>query len=110
MDRLPKQRCEWLEQQLQVSFPEEMLLFWEFAKSLRPLEPLSALEDSLGIYLVGAFEILSGKFDNYSGEIPISLHWRYGLDPPEFLRCWHEGKTAGMQVIISMLLRVKVTV
>ena len=98
MNRSPKQRCEWLEQQLQVSLPEELLLFWEFAKSLRPLEPLNALEDSLGIYLVGAFEILSGKFDTYSGEIPISLHWRYGLDPPEFFTLlargedrWHAG-------------------
>ena len=94
----PKQRCKWLEQQLQISFPEEILLFWDFAKSIRPLEPLNALEDSLGIYLVGAFEILSGKFDNYSGEIPISLHWRYGLDPPEFFTLlargenrWHAG-------------------
>jgi len=98
MVRTAKQRCEWLEQQLQVSFPEEILLFWDFAKSIRPLEPLSALEDSLGIYLVGAFEILAGKFDNYSGEIPISLHWRYGLDPPEFFTLlargenrWHAG-------------------
>jgi len=98
MVRTAKQRCEWLEQQLQVSFPEEILLFWDFAKSIRPLEPLNALEDSLGIYLVGAFEILAGKFDNYSGEIPISLHWRYGLDPPEFFTLlargenrWHAG-------------------
>ncbi len=98
MDRSPKQRCEWLEQQLQVSLPEELLLFWDFAKSIRPLEPLNALEDSLGIHLVGAFEILSGKFDHYSGGIPISLHWRYSLDPPEFFTLlargeerWHAG-------------------
>ncbi len=52
----------------------------------------------MGIYLVGAFEILSGKFETYSGEIPISLHWRYGLDPPEFFTLlargedrWHAG-------------------
>lgn len=98
MVRSPKQRREWLEQQLQVSLPEEFLLFWDFAKSIRPLEPLSALEDSLGMYLVGAFEVLAGKFDNYSGEIPISLHWRYSLDPPEFFTLlargedrWHAG-------------------
>lgn len=94
----PKQRYEWIVQQLQVVLPEEILLFWDFARSIRPLEPLKALEDSLGIYLVGAFEVLSGKFDDYSGNVPISLHWRYGLDPPEFFTMlaggegrWHSG-------------------
>ncbi len=98
MLRSNKQRLEWLEQKLQISLPQEFSLFWEFACSLRPLEPLAALEDSLGIFLVGGFEVLAGKFDHYNGDIPISLNWRYSLDPPEFFTLlaggddrWHAG-------------------
>lgn len=92
------QRLEWLEAQLGIRFPREILAFWKLACALRPLEPLKAFEDSLGITLVGAFEVLSGKFDRWTGEKPLSLHWRYTLDPPEFFTLmargnegWHAG-------------------
>ena len=45
---------------------------------------LNALSDSLGITLVGPFEVLSGRFDGRSPRLSPLLHWRYYLDPPEF--------------------------
>jgi hypothetical protein len=64
-------------------FPDDFLRFWEFASSLRPLEPLRALEDT-GIVLVGAFEVLAGRFDGHTPRYDLRLHWRYHDDPPEF--------------------------
>jgi hypothetical protein len=64
-------------------FPEYVFRFWEFAQRLRPLEPLSALDD-LSLRLVGPFEVLAGRFDQRTPRFSPLLHWRYYLDPPEF--------------------------
>lgn len=64
-------------------FPEDFFTFWAFARKLRPLEPLLAL-DSLGIQLVGPFEVLGGRFDQRTSRYSQLLHWRYYGDPPEF--------------------------
>jgi hypothetical protein len=65
-------------------FPDDFFRFWEFANRLKPLDPLSALSDSLHIRLVGPFEVLSGRFDHSTPRLSPLLHWRYYLDPPEF--------------------------
>lgn len=65
-------------------FPDDLFRFWEFAKRLQPLDPLHALTASLGITLVGPFEVLSGRFDLHTPRLSPLLHWRYYLDPPEF--------------------------
>jgi hypothetical protein len=65
-------------------FPDDLYRFWEFANRFRPLEPLNALSETLGITLVGPFEVLSGRFDGCSPRLSPLLHWRYHLDPPEF--------------------------
>jgi Uncharacterised conserved protein (DUF2228) len=65
-------------------FPDDLFHFWEFANRLRPLDPLAALTDDLGVTLVGPFEVLSGRFDGRSPRLSPLLHWRYYLDPPEF--------------------------
>jgi len=49
---------------LGVQFPKEILQFWDLATKIKPLEPQKAFEESLGITLVGIFDVLAGKFDN----------------------------------------------
>ncbi|KAJ7350224.1 mannoprotein [Desmophyllum pertusum] len=46
-----------------------------------------ALSDSLGLTLVGPYDMLSGSFNDISESDITSyhLHWRYYYDPPEFL-------------------------
>ena len=48
---------------------------------------LEALNESLGLKLVGPYDILLGSFDDVSESDITSyhLHWRYFYDPPEFL-------------------------
>jgi hypothetical protein len=65
-------------------FPDDLFAFWEFAKHLRPLDPLHALSDALHATLVGPFDVLYGLFDGRTPRYSPLLHWRYYLDPPEF--------------------------
>jgi hypothetical protein len=66
------------------AFPEDLFSFWEFANRVRPLEPLQAFVDVNGLHLVGPFDVLAGRFDHINPRYPLSLHWRYHDDPPEF--------------------------
>jgi hypothetical protein len=77
-------RCDQLRSLYGFDFPDDLFDFWEFANRLRPLEPLAALTDDLGLTLVGPFEVLAGRFDGRSPRLSPLLHWRYYLDPPEF--------------------------
>lgn len=88
---------QW-ETSLGVHIPEEVLQFWNLAAKIKPLEPEKAFEESLGITLVGIFDVLAGKFDNLHNKNLLALHWRYSLDPPEFFTLmakgnqgWHAG-------------------
>jgi len=65
-------------------FPDDFFGFWAFVCRQRPLDPLHALADLLGVRLVGPFEVLAGRFDGRTPRYPMLLHWRYYLDPPEF--------------------------
>ncbi len=65
-------------------FPEDLYRFWHFVNRLKPLEPLLALNDDLGIVLTGPFDILYGCFDRIEPPASLYLHWRYYQDPPEF--------------------------
>ncbi len=67
-----------------LDFPDDFFRFWQFVNRLRPLEPLNALDESLGITLVGPFEVLAGRFDKQKPRRSMVLHWRYYNDPPEF--------------------------
>jgi hypothetical protein len=73
-----------LRQEYGFDFPDDFFRFWEFACRLRPLEPLRALDEPLGVVLVGPFEVLAGRFDDRQPRYRLLLHWRYYLDPPEF--------------------------
>jgi hypothetical protein len=77
-------RREQLRRLYGFDFPEDFWEFWKFASRLRPLEPLAALEEGLGVRLVGPFEVLAGRFDRHTPRLSAYLHWRYATDPPEF--------------------------
>jgi hypothetical protein len=77
-------RRQLLRDRYGFDFPDDLFRFWEFANRLRPLEPLSAFQDTLTITLVGAFEVLAGRFDGRRTRYSQLLHWRYYFDPPEF--------------------------
>lgn len=47
---------------------------------------IDALQSSIGLQLVGPYDILAGKHKktNKSGDVNFNLHWRFFYDPPEF--------------------------
>ncbi len=65
-------------------FPDDLIGVWNLARRLRPLEPLQAFEESLGVLLVGPFDVLAGRFDLHTPRYPLAQHWRAAWDPPEF--------------------------
>ncbi|XP_028658021.1 histone PARylation factor 1 isoform X2 [Erpetoichthys calabaricus] len=65
--------------------PADFYHFWVFCKKLYPQKPCDALKSSLGIQLVGPYDILAGKHKTTKNVKPnYFLHWRYYYDPPEF--------------------------
>src|SRR5689334_4261906 len=79
-----EQRRARLRQLYGFDFPDDLFRFWEFVTRLRPLEPLEALREAVGVTLVGPFEVLAGRFDRHRPRLSQLLHWRYHDDPPEF--------------------------
>jgi hypothetical protein len=65
-------------------FPAELERVYAFCRSLKPLDPLRALEESLGFTLVGPFEVLDGRFDRIDPPAPMLLHHRRPWELPEF--------------------------
>ena len=55
-----EQRKARLRAEYGIDFPEGLYRFWEFACRLAPLDPLNALAETLGVVLVGPFEVLYG--------------------------------------------------
>ncbi|TWW59391.1 Histone PARylation factor 1 [Takifugu flavidus] len=69
-----------------LQMPEDLFHLWEFCKELHPTTPaVYALDATLGLKLVGPFEILSGAHKASKKSVPnLHLHWRFFYDPPEF--------------------------
>ena len=61
---------------------------------------VDALKESLGLQLVGPYDILSGSFDDVkeSDIISYHLHYRYYYDPPEFLTVIRRDDKTGFHV------------
>jgi hypothetical protein len=91
----PADRRALLRQLYGFDFPEDLYRFWDFARRLRPLEPLRALSEALGITLVGPFDVLAGRCDRRRPRLSMLLHWRYHDDPPEFFTVF-AGDTDGL--------------
>lgn len=76
---------EEIVQLYKLQMPEDLYHFWDFCKELCPDSPRGALKDTLGLQLVGPFDILAGAHKNSKNPQPnFHLHWRYFYDPPEF--------------------------
>jgi hypothetical protein len=87
----PARRRARLRELYGFDFPDDFYRFWAFANRLRPLDPLHALREPLGVRLVGPFEVLSGRFDGRTPRLSPLLHWRYYADPPEFFTVFAGG-------------------
>jgi hypothetical protein len=79
-----QRRRELLRRLYGFEFPEDCYRFWDLANRLKPLEPLHALGETLGVVLTGPLEVLAGRFDHVTPPLNPLLHWRYWHDPPEF--------------------------
>ncbi|KAG8592633.1 hypothetical protein GDO81_000566 [Engystomops pustulosus] len=66
--------------------PEDFYKFWVFCAEINGDDPCAALKLSLGLQLVGPYDILAGKHkaDKKASDINYNLHWRFFYDPPEF--------------------------
>ncbi|XP_018415543.1 PREDICTED: histone PARylation factor 1 isoform X3 [Nanorana parkeri] len=69
-----------------LAMPEDFYAFWTFCTEIDPKAPSDVLKDSLGLQLVGPYDILSGKHTSSkkSSDSNYNLHWRFFYDPPEF--------------------------
>ncbi|XP_029822398.2 histone PARylation factor 1 [Ixodes scapularis] len=85
MPESPEDVRESIKQKFLVEMPRDFYDFWEFCKSLNKHKPEDALYDTLGLRLVGPFDVLARKLTNSSVKKPDDFlrHWRYYYDPPE---------------------------
>uniref|UniRef100_A0A672TEV8 Histone PARylation factor 1 n=1 Tax=Strigops habroptila TaxID=2489341 RepID=A0A672TEV8_STRHB len=68
-----------------LRLPEDFYQFWRFCEELDPEKPSDALVSSVGLRLVGPYDILAGKHKKAKSTNPdFNLHWRFFYDPPEF--------------------------
>ncbi|XP_059031100.1 histone PARylation factor 1 isoform X2 [Mustela lutreola] len=75
-----------IENHYKLSLPEDFYHFWKFCEELDPENPADSLSTSLGLRLVGPYDILAGKhkMKKKSSSLNFNLHWRFYYDPPEF--------------------------
>lgn len=60
---------------------------------------LDALQETVGLRLVGPYDILAGKFDKADPDsVNYLLHWRYFYDPPEFLTVVGGDEKSGFHI------------
>ncbi|XP_017672074.1 PREDICTED: UPF0609 protein C4orf27 isoform X1 [Lepidothrix coronata] len=82
---IPDSLCQEAETCYRLRLPEDFYQFWKFCEELDPEKPSDALVPSLGLKLVGPYDILAGKHKKpKSTDVNFNLHWRFFYDPPEF--------------------------
>ncbi|XP_066517152.1 histone PARylation factor 1 isoform X2 [Hoplias malabaricus] len=82
---VPLQVRDEVERLYNLRMPEDFYQFWDFCRRLNPENPQDALQQVLGLRLVGPFDVLSGKHKLCkSSKTNFHLHWRHFYDPPEF--------------------------
>ncbi|XP_075053844.1 histone PARylation factor 1 [Mixophyes fleayi] len=67
-----------------LPMPEDFYKFWTFCAEIDPEAPHDVLRCSLGLQLVGPYDILSDKHKVAKHDVNYNLHWRFFYDPPEF--------------------------
>ncbi|XP_006006343.1 histone PARylation factor 1 [Latimeria chalumnae] len=74
-----------VERLYKLLMPEDFYHFWKFCEEIDSENPCEALKSSLGLQLVGPYDIIAGKHKAArASELNCHLHWRYFYDPPEF--------------------------
>ncbi|XP_020389304.1 histone PARylation factor 1 isoform X1 [Rhincodon typus] len=82
---IPEELRQEVQDLYKLRMPEDFYHFWEFCERQDPENPCEALKSSLGLRLVGPYDILAGKHKATKKSEPnYLLHWRYFYDPPEF--------------------------
>ncbi|XP_077209743.1 histone PARylation factor 1 isoform X3 [Paroedura picta] len=83
---IPSYLCHEVETCYRLKMPEDFYHFWKFCEELDPDEPCDALQSTIGLQLVGPYDILAGKHKktNQQRDVNFNLHWRFFYDPPEF--------------------------
>ncbi|XP_036711391.1 histone PARylation factor 1 isoform X2 [Balaenoptera musculus] len=83
---VPSDLRKEVESHYRLSLPEDFYHFWTFCEGLAPEQPADSLSASLGLRLVGPYDILAGKhkMKKKSASLNFNLHWRFYYDPPEF--------------------------
>ncbi|NWR57139.1 HPF1 factor, partial [Bucorvus abyssinicus] len=81
---IPDSLCQEAEKCYRLKLPEDFYQFWKFCEELHPEKPSDALVSSVGLMLVGPYDILAGKHKVKSSDADFNLHWRFFYDPPEF--------------------------
>uniref|UniRef100_A0A4X1V6C4 Histone PARylation factor 1 n=1 Tax=Sus scrofa TaxID=9823 RepID=A0A4X1V6C4_PIG len=83
---IPTDLRKEVESHYRLSLPEDFYHFWKFCEELDPEKPADSLSLSLGLRLVGPYDILAGKhkMKKRSASLNCNLHWRFYYDPPEF--------------------------
>ncbi|KAL2305073.1 hypothetical protein Nmel_007042 [Mimus melanotis] len=77
--------CQEAETYYQLRLPEDFYQFWKFCEELDPEKPSDALVSSVGLKLVGPYDIIAGRHkEAKSTDVNFNLHWRFFYDPPEF--------------------------
>ncbi|KAI1238384.1 hypothetical protein IHE44_0013110 [Lamprotornis superbus] len=77
--------CQEAETCYRLRLPEDFYQFWKFCEELDPEKPSDALVSSVGLKLVGPYDIIAGKHKKAkSTDVNFNLHWRFFYDPPEF--------------------------
>ena len=89
--------AELLREAYGFDFPDEIHAVWDLAQELSPTRGCDAFwgDDSLGVGLVGPFDVLSGKYGRKRPKLPMALHWRYTMDLPELFTVAH-GDSDGL--------------
>lgn len=87
-------RAAQLEDLFGFPFPSELFRFWRWHQGLTEAQK-AAFSTTLGMRLVGPFDVLRGLFDDVDLAYPAILHWRFQYDPPEFVTIM-SGDTDGL--------------
>ncbi|KAL1023971.1 hypothetical protein UPYG_G00049710 [Umbra pygmaea] len=90
--QVPRKLRDEVEQLYKLRMPEDFYLFWDFCSHLCPENPRDALKETLGLRLVGPFDILAEAHRSSANPQPnYHLHWRYFYDPPEYQSILQSG-------------------
>nr|CAG4650397.1 EOG090X0BAY [Sida crystallina] len=81
----PMSVSENMKQKYLFEMPEDFYCFWEFCKHLQEANPCEALRETLGLKLVGPYQLLDGSLKTETRKLSTYLNtWRFYYDPPEF--------------------------